>query len=137
MFSEQKQQVLGDKRFIGLILFGMLLLFPSAVAFAQSTGVCTRTEFVSPVSLYGGRAAGLAVDGQDNLYIAENENNWGITPQGPLVSKVTPQGARSILVPEGVLGGVTALAFDGQGILYVADDGLNGVWKVDCGRACA
>src|SRR5207253_3610183 len=87
----------------------------------------------------GGMGAGLAMDAQDNLYIAENVNNWGITPQGPFVSKVTPQGVKSIFVPQGVLGDVTALAFDANGNLYVADgNGIgseqpaanNMVWKI-------
>jgi hypothetical protein len=132
--------VLIRKRSYGLIFFGLLMVLSSLTASAQSSGICTQNVFVSPISLYGGMAASLALDAQDNLYIAENANNWGITPQGPLVSKVTPQGVKSIFVPQGILGDVTALAFDFQGNLYVADgNGLgaeqppanNLVWKID------
>jgi hypothetical protein len=83
--------------------------------------------FVNSISLYGGDAEGLAVDGKGNLYIAENVNNLGITPQGPFVVKVDAQRVKTVVVPAGVLGDVTALAVDELGNLYIADG--NG-----CGR---
>ncbi len=140
MFHRLNQHIVINKQSYQLILFVLLMVLLSRTGSAQSSGTCTQTVFVSPISLYGGMAAGLAVDAEDNLYIAENVNNWGITPQGPLVSKVSPQGVKSIFVPQGILGDVTALAFDFGGNLYVADgNGLgaeqppanNIVWKVD------
>jgi hypothetical protein len=136
MLSKNTWHILSDKNIVVMTLF---MLLSAHVVRAQSYGVCTRTEFLSPVSLYGGTAAGLGIDAQDNLYIAENVNNRGITPQGPLVSKVTPQGTRTIFVQQGILGDVSGLAFDAQGNVYVADGNGNGneqpepknmVWKV-------
>jgi Regulator of chromosome condensation (RCC1) repeat/Bacterial Ig-like domain (group 2) len=106
---------------------------------------CAASAFASPISLYGGLAAGLVFDSAGDLYAAENRNNWGITPDGPFVSKTTPQGTRTIFAGQGVFGNVTALAVDASGsTLYVADGdgygaalgtlppyGLNLVWKVD------
>lgn len=120
----------------------MLFAVVFSVAWASVVGIgqaATRTVFKTPISLYGGTAAGLAVDEDDNLYIAENANNQGIRPRGPFVSKVGPDGIRTFFVSPGILGDVTALAFDGDGNLYVADGNGNGngqphprnkVWKV-------
>ncbi len=114
-------------------IFSLILTLSTSVAFAQ------RSVFVMPISLFGGTAAGIAIDKDDNLYIAENKNNRNISPQGPFVSKVTPSGAKSFFVPQNVLGDVTDLAFDSEGNLYVADGRGNGngqpaarnkVWKV-------
>jgi sugar lactone lactonase YvrE len=102
---------------------------------------CIATVLASPISLYGGKAAGLTLDATGNLYVAENVNNLGIQPDGPFVSKVTPQGVKTIFAGKGLFGGVTALRFDSNGYLYVAD-GIgnrynalpaprNVVWKVD------
>jgi sugar lactone lactonase YvrE len=102
---------------------------------------CTATVLVTPISLYGGKAAGLALDDTGNLFVAENPNNLDITPDGPFVSKVTPEGSRTIFAGQGLFGGVTALKFDAHGYLYVAD-GIgsrynalpaprNLVWRVD------
>ncbi|HEV8486436.1 MAG TPA: HYR domain-containing protein, partial [Blastocatellia bacterium] len=123
------------------ILITFFVLFSSgSVVFAQSSGQCTANVFVEgTIAGFGGTAVMLTMDAQDNLYIADNVNNAGALPQGPLVFKVTPQGAISLIVPPGELGDVTGLAFDAQGNLYVADGNGNGngqpqpknmVWKV-------
>jgi sugar lactone lactonase YvrE len=81
----------------------------------------------------------LAVDRHGNLFVAENVNA-DITPGGPLVLKVSPQGVKTTVVRQGILGDVTALAVDDQGNLFVADGNgfgngqpppRNVVWKVD------
>jgi hypothetical protein len=102
---------------------------------------CKATVLASPISLYGGKAAGLALDAAGNLYVAENVNNLDIVPDGPFVSKITPNGVKTIFAGPSLFGGVTALRFDREGYLYVAD-GIgnrynalptprNLVWKVD------
>lgn len=114
-----------------MILFLAMLFLPifSHPAFAAPT----VTVFVDGLFLYGGYGAGLAVDQNDNLYIAEND--W---TRKVFVSKVTPNGIKTDFVPPGVLGNVTGLAFDASGNLYVADGSSqplsygkkNKVWKV-------
>src|SRR5262249_51179867 len=116
----------------------LVLLFTSAVS-AQSSGQCVANIFVEgTIAGYGGTAVGLAMDKQDNLYIADNVGDTSFI-QGPLVSKVTPQGVFTLVVPPGILGDVTALAFDEEGNLYVADGNGTGngqpqpknmIWKV-------
>jgi sugar lactone lactonase YvrE len=100
--------------------------------------------YVHPISLFGGRAAGLLIDSSDNLYIAENFVPNFTNPSGPYVRKVTPDGVHSYVIPpnetshpDGPLLNITALAMDKAGNLYVADgqSSLNGspassVWKV-------
>jgi sugar lactone lactonase YvrE len=108
---------------------------------APGDRVCTETVVASPISLYGGKAAGLARDDAGNLYVAENANNLGIVPDGPFVSKISPQGTKTIFAGQGLFGGVTALKFDAYGYLYVADGIGNRynalppsrdlVWRVD------
>ena len=138
MFCKLNRNVLSSKRH-GLILVGLFMFLASSVAYAQSSGQCTANVFVEgTIAGYGGTAVGLAMDAQDNLYIADNVGA-GDPIQGLLVFKVTPQGTISIVVPQGILGDVTALAIDTQGNLYVADGNGNGngqptprnmVWKV-------
>jgi sugar lactone lactonase YvrE len=125
------------KLVVVLGVFSIFILSSTHAALAQA-GACSETVFVSPISLFGGDAAGLAVDQQGNLFVAEN-----VHPSisgGPKVSKVSPLGAKTTLVPQGTLGDVTALVVDDQGNLFVADgNGIgagqpgagNAVWKVD------
>lgn len=103
-----------------------------------SAGICSYL-FVNSISLYGGDAAGLAIDPKGNLYVAENVNGLGLTPQGPFVVKVNPKGVQTVIVPQGVLGDVSALALDRWGNLYIADGNgfgagqpapKNVVWKL-------
>ncbi len=91
-----------------------------------------RTVFTSPIALFGGAGAMLATDAQDNVYVAENYSSTG----GPRVTRVTPTGASSIVVPNGVLGHVTGLACNASGDLFIADgtgngaSGLNGTNQI-------
>lgn len=99
------------------------------------TGSCTATVLFSPISLYGGKSAGLALDRAGNLFVAENTNNLGVVPDGPFVSKITPDGSRTIFVGRGLFGGVTALTFDANGYLYVADGIGNPTYYMGVGPA--
>lgn len=113
------------------------VLCSSHAALAQA-GACSENQFLSPISLFGGDGAGLAVDPQGNLFVAQNVHPTIVG--GPCVLKVTPLGAKTTVVPAGTLGDVTALAVDDQGNLFVADgNGIgngqpaagNALWKVD------
>jgi sugar lactone lactonase YvrE len=132
---------------IGVALLGLITLTaqgqgpgtPLATPLGCTGGICSYL-YVNSISLYGGDAQGLAIDQKGNLYIAENVNGLGITPQGPFVVAVDPEGTQKVLVPAGVLGDVTALALDQAGNLYIADgNGYGGgqppcrntVWKLD------
>src|SRR5260370_1421720 len=55
-------------------------------------GVGVRTVALQPISLYGGTGAGIAVDSQGNVYVAENVAPGSTSPQ---VRKVTPLGVVS------------------------------------------
>lgn len=99
---------------------------------------CSSSVLLSPISLFGGDAAGLALDLQGNLFVAENVHPF--IPGGPRVTKVTPLGTKTTVVPQGQLGDVTALAVDHAGNLYIADGNgigngqpfpVNKVWKRD------
>jgi sugar lactone lactonase YvrE/cell division protein FtsB len=79
----------------------------------------TRTTVKQPVGIYGGAAAGLALDANDNLYIAENWINNTYTQAK--VTKVTPSGQISDMMTG--LNGVTGVAVDASGNLY-ASEGL-------------
>jgi hypothetical protein len=145
MYS-RKNPALINKRWYGIIVFGLLIVLSSSVAHAQSYGQCTASAFVNQISLFpGGTGTGLAIDSKDNVYIASNAtyDDFGIFLLGSdpraHVTKATPQGTMSIFVSEGVLGDVTGLAVDPQDNLYVADGNGNGnngstprnmVWKV-------
>src|SRR5579872_7020733 len=96
-----------------------LFLVGTVAPQVASGSTCSRSVFVTPISLYGGDGAGLAVDTSGDLYIAEDVNTgWPTIPQGPAVAKVTPDGTQSMIVPNGVLGDVTALAVDASENLY-------------------
>lgn len=132
---------IGFTRFLGISIFVLVTLLSGLSAIAQSTAQCTAKVFVEgPIASNGGNGAGIAIDAQDNLYIANNlgqRNSYPIL--GPVVFKVTPQGIISLAVPPGILGDVTDLAVDSQGNLYVADGNgnrgmpveKNMIWKVD------
>lgn len=124
-----------------LLASAMVLIFVRPVT-AQKTDcdhdhLCSCLS-VSPISLYGGQGAGLAISGK-TLYIAENVNSWPVKPQGPFVLEVEENGDQNVITPPGLLGDVTALALDRDANLYVADGngtgvgqppGRNVVWRI-------
>jgi sugar lactone lactonase YvrE len=74
----------------------------------------------SGMYIYGGSATGLAVDAEGNLYVAENVGPAD-DPKLAKVSKVTPDGAKSDVIPRGTLTGATGLTLDAAGNLFVAE----------------
>ncbi len=86
------------------------------------SGAIERTVFAEPISLFGGAGAMLAIDSEDNLYIAEN-----YTSTGSRVTRVAPTGIRSTAVTDGVIGNVTGLACDTAGSVFIADGDGNGI----------
>jgi sugar lactone lactonase YvrE len=115
---------------------------------AKGTCACAGpdhgTVVAGSVSYYGLLGGGLAFDAAGNLFVAETWNDRGVLPEGPFVSKITPNGQRTIFTGQNEFGGVTAIKFDRQGYLYVGDgdgyrvqsveritNGLNLVWRVD------
>jgi len=126
--------------FTAALLAAMFLLnqFVHAADQPECAGICSCL-FMSPISLFGGDAAGLAINSKGELYVAENVDKSGVTPPGPLVVKVNREGEQERITPPGLLGDVTALAVDSQDNLYIADGNgygagqpfpLNRVWKV-------
>lgn len=108
----------------------------SVVAGTGTAG--TPTAGPATASALGG-PSGLAVDGAGNLYIADGDGASG----NPLVEKVTPGGALSILAGSGTRGTPvngtathsplrtpTGVAVDASGNVFVADPGAHVVLKV-------
>jgi len=116
--------------------FSALALVLTTPAVAQPARDCNNrlceSVVAEPISLYGGQAAGLAIWGK-MLFVAENvNNNWGsAVPQGPFVQAVS-EGHSTRITPPGLLGDVTALAFDSDGNLYIADGNGTAVGQPPC-----
>ena len=70
-----------------------------------------------------GTPAGVAVDGNDTVYLADQTNNVVVT----YGYKSQSQGS----VATTPLSGPTGLAVDGTGVLYIADTGNNRIIKID------
>jgi sugar lactone lactonase YvrE len=139
------QHILASLSFGAVLSVAALISSGAAGAVAESecTGICSSL-FLSPISLFGGDAAGLAINSKGELYVAENVNNVGVVPQGPSVVKVNREGEQERITPPGLLGDVTAIAVDSRDNLYVADGygygagqpfPLNRVWKVSEDRS--
>jgi sugar lactone lactonase YvrE len=101
------------------------LVFGGAVNKVTPHGVVTRFATIPDSFLLG-----ITADDDDNLYVAAETGVWKITRAGVTTkfSEVTDGTTR--------FGTLNDLTFDGDGNLYVSDDTLNLIWKLDArGRA--
>ena len=90
----------------------------SGVAVAPCPGI-RSTIFVKSIPFFGGEGAGVAVDPEGNVYIAENP--FFFQKAGRAILRVSSDGSTQRLIePPGGFGQVTAVAFY-RGDLYVAD----------------
>lgn len=106
---------------------GVVTTFAGSGVAGFQDGIGTNTKFYYP--------AAMAIDGNDNLYVADYSNHR--------IRKITPSGVVTTFSGTGVSGfhdgttavaqfkGPTGLAFDSQGILYVADYGNHRIRKIN------
>ena len=95
-------------------------------SYGSSNGVGTAAQFAYP--------AGLALDKQGNLYVADTENHR--------LRKITPEGVVTTFAgtTQGTIDGLATTAqfflpreidIDDEGVMYVADSGNNRIRKID------
>ncbi len=114
----------GDVTLISTVVLLDLEVFATGLAPVQALLPGTaNTYYTNPYS-YDGELipSSLAVDAADNLYIGDDAN--------ARVLKVTPNGTANVLFPQAPrkLNDPLAIAVDGKGIVYIADQSL--AWGV-------
>jgi streptogramin lyase len=136
----KRLRLIASRLSLGALFSAAALNLVQPAAAQQGTrcnSICSSVV-VSPISLYGGDAAGLSIEKNGDLYVAENVNR-NINPTGPFVLKVSRDGTQTVITPPGGFGDVSALALDKRGNLYIADGNgygggqpppLNQVWKM-------